>query len=410
MTDPTGRTFISYRRKPMREQEVSLIVQALHDYGVPTWRDITELQAEPTPEELRRVIRHPQTAAALLWLTPEVETSATIRNVELPEILERKRQGDSFFIQPMAAGGLDYPQVSSVVGENVGLDDLERWNITKAQGDPIEEAEAARIARLVLSRRLREIHQSLELGNSLKLNLHTREKAPFVTGTAFSFDWAVRFDGRMVQEGAWENHLLPALQTASATVREIAGNRHVEAAGLCTLPAAMALGSAFLAPMGTEISWRQRHPMRADQLWSLKIPVEAAAIEICSFERDVSSEDLAVIVTVSHDVEAAIVKSRDALPNFRGVVQVTGPGRGEMDLRTPGQAVDAVQRTIAAVIRATRQWRGIRRVHFFLATPIGYAVMLGQLINGLGPIFTYEHDPVDAVGVYRRAAILHPGV
>jgi hypothetical protein len=80
-----------------------------------------------------------------------------------------------------------------------------------------------------------------------------------------------------------------------------------------------------------------------------------------------------------------------------------------MDLATPGQAVDAVHRTMAAVNDARTQWRGIRRIHFFLAVPTGYAFLLGQLINGLGPVYTYEHDPSDAIGVYRRAAILHPG-
>ena len=205
MTDPTGRIFVSYRRKPVRATEIGMIVRSLHDYGVPTWRDITELEAAPTPEELRRVLRDPQTAAALLWLTPEVKDSHTIRKIELPEIMTRYRQHDSFFVQPVLAGRLDYDQVSDVAGEHIGTDNLQRWDLEKAQGDPIDEAEAARIARLMLRRRLKEIHRTLDPGAPFKLNLSTREKAPFLPGTALSFDWGERFNGRMASDGTWDD-------------------------------------------------------------------------------------------------------------------------------------------------------------------------------------------------------------
>lgn len=407
MTDPTGKAFVSYKRT--RLHEIKLLVQALHDHGIPTWQDITDLDAEPTPEELRRVIQDPQTAAALLWLTAEVKDSPAITKIEIPEILNRKRKGGSFFVQPIAAGALNYDEAAAAVGEHAGIDDLQRWNITRVQSDPIDEGEAARIAERVLHRRLREVHRSLSPDAPIRLNLQTREKAPFVPGTALSLDWAGRFDGRIAEAGTWSNRLLPALRTVSTVMREVAHGRRVEAGGLCTLSAATALGAAFLAPTGTEIGWRQRNPLRDDQIWSLKADRETAEISIRCSESDISSEDLAVIVTIGHDVETPIGKTQDTLPKFRGYVHVTGPGEEPMDLRTPGQAVDAVRRTIDAVNTARKQWRGIRQVHFFLATPTGFAVMLGQLINGMGPVSTYEHDPIDAIGIYRRAAILHPG-
>jgi SMODS-associated and fused to various effectors sensor domain len=55
-------------------------------------------------------------------------------------------------------------------------------------------------------------------------------------------------------------------------------------------------------------------------------------------------------------------------------------------------------------IKAARvKWRDIRRIHLFIAGPAGFAVLLGQLLNGLGPIQTYEHLPDDSIGHYRRA-------
>jgi hypothetical protein len=38
MTDPTGRSFLSYRRA--RKDEAALLIAAHHDHGIPTWQDI----------------------------------------------------------------------------------------------------------------------------------------------------------------------------------------------------------------------------------------------------------------------------------------------------------------------------------------------------------------------------------
>jgi SMODS-associated and fused to various effectors sensor domain len=100
---------------------------------------------------------------------------------------------------------------------------------------------------------------------------------------------------------------------------------------------------------------------------------------------------------------------RAEVPVFRGYVHLTGPAAAPADLESPGQAVDAVCRTIEAIKAARVKWRDIRRIHLFIAGPAGFAVLLGQLLNGLGPIQTYEHVPDDAIGHYRRAALLHPG-
>jgi hypothetical protein len=89
-------------------------------------------------------------------------------------------------------------------------------------------------------------------------------------------------------------------------------------------------------------------------------------------------------------------------------VRLRGPGGGEADLLNAGQAVDAVHRTVEEIKRMQREWRNVRRLHVFMSAPAGFAVMFGQLINGLGPVQTYEHLQQDAIGIYRRAALLHP--
>lgn len=46
--------------------------------------------------------------------------------------------------------------------------------------------------------------------------------------------------------------------------------------------------------------------------------------------------------------------------------------------------------------------------HLFLACPVGLAVLIGQLVNALGPVVLYEHDDSDAIGTYRREVRLPP--
>ena len=43
-----------------------------------------------------------------------------------------------------------------------------------------------------------------------------------------------------------------------------------------------------------------------------------------------------------------------------------------------------------------------------MAAPAGIAVLVGQLLNTLGAVQTYEHLSIDGSGCYKPAAFLHP--
>ena len=62
---------------------------ALRDHGVPTWQDISHMPSAQTEEELRKILSDKATASAVLFVTPEVEISDFIRNVEAPLVFER---------------------------------------------------------------------------------------------------------------------------------------------------------------------------------------------------------------------------------------------------------------------------------------------------------------------------------
>lgn len=352
---------------------------------------------------------NPSTASALLWITPEVVDSPMVRKIEIPKVIERRRAGDGFFAQPVAAGGLDYDDAGAMASEHLGVDDLAGWNLEKTDADPIEAADAAHVAELLLRRRIKEIAARLGPNEAVRIALYTRCNAPFASGTALALDWCERFDGRAATAETWDDRLLPALIVVAATLRDAATGRPVEASGLLAIPAALALGAAFLAPGGVDLRWRQAKVGRTDQLWSLNVEREPSSLAIEVINGAVSSQDAAVVVSINHDAEEALRRSTSNLPSFRGYVRARRTDGGAADLATPGQAADAAFRVVEEIGNARRQWRDIRRLHFFIAGPAGFAVMVGQLLNGLGPVQTYEHLPTDAVGVYRRAALLHAG-
>ena len=106
MTDPTGCSFVSYRRS--RSGECVRLVASQRERGIPTWRDVDDMDTEPTETELRRILNDDSVANAVLWLSPETAGSSMIRKVEAPVALERHGRHDGFFIVPVAAGGLGY--------------------------------------------------------------------------------------------------------------------------------------------------------------------------------------------------------------------------------------------------------------------------------------------------------------
>lgn len=407
MTDPTGRSFLSYRRT--RLQEARLLIEAQHDLGIPTWQDLSNLDEGHADALLREALAADTTANALCWLTPDVEASAVITRTELPAILKRIEQNDGFFMVPVAAGGLGYDDLTRVAGTYLGVHDLGQWNVRKMASDPISSNDAAEVASHVLKRRIQEISKRLPAGEPLRLVINTRKKPAFEPGVALSLDWMHRFDGRLANPPTgWREHLLPALETIAQSFEQYAPGRRVLAEGLCGLPAAVALGSVFLAPRRLPLAWRQISPKRPPDIWSLDATPEPSRFTAQTVDGNVSADDLALLVSVASNVEPAFAASRPQLPAFRGTVKVTKPGNYPHDIETPGQAADVV-RVIVEGLRAARntlQPRGT--LHLFLAVPAGLAVMVGQYLNTFGPVQTYEHVGTDVVGVYQPAAVLAP--
>jgi hypothetical protein len=276
----------------------------------------------------------------------------------------------------------------------------------RVDNDPATPEDARAIAHRVLRRRLGAIHHELPAAEPLRVRLMTRRRPGFETGWALSIDWSHRFAFRAAREGAWEGSLLPALRTIRESIRQRAPGRSVEASGLATLSAGFALGRTFLSlDRDLRLSWRQEAPNRPDQIWHLGAPREEVAVRVDTRPMRIEGDALAVLLSITADVEPAFGASKSELPPFRAAVDVRPAGDPfePLVLERAGQAVEIVERTVEAVRRA-RERHQTDSVHVFGALPLGLAVLLGQRLNTLGPVQTYEHD--EKAGRYTPELLL----
>jgi len=410
MTDPTGLSFLSYRRT--RADEAKLLVEAQRDHGIPTWQDISDLPTTPTEPELRHVLNDLNTASGVLFITPEVKNSGMIQNVEAPLILDRHLRGDGFFALPVAAGGLAYPDLQGVLGRQLGIADIAGWNVHKPAVNPLNDGAAARIAELVLNQRLAAINRMLPVGDALKLEIATRAPLPKRVGSALAIDLTHRFAGRVATADAWDGYILPAFDRIVRGLQVHGGRRDVSCRGNVAIPAAVALGTAFLSLAGMRVTWMQDQGSFGGEpnAWGLHVPRQRSGFQAQTHPQALDGDDIALLVSVTNDVTHDFTATaRAANLHLRAVVSVAPivPDWTKRVKLGPGEASDVAHIAIEALRHAWSTYKVRGTVHLFLAVPVGVAFMLGQLLNTFGTVQTYEYFAGDSEP-YHPAARLTP--
>ena len=413
-TDVTGRCFVSYRRSHV--DDVSKVVAAMLDHGVPAWQDLRDLESEPLESALDEVLRSPSTSGSLVWLSEDFQGSDVVTRIEAPRLLERLERDESFFAEIWLADDLDFARASELFrpsGRHAALS--ESWNVKRAVmsdhtlpdgslGRRIDEAEARRVAVTLLRRRLSRIHAALPPGQPIKVlvSAYGEDGEAFEPGYAVQLNWSRLFTHRFATADKWQEVIAPALAGVYQAVRNAAPGRALAVEGRSSLAACLSLGHTFREVTKVPLSWTQ-HPSGA--VWSLAVPPVDAGFRVSLRHQHVGSNDLAVLISVAGDVEPAVVAT-STLPTFRAVLKVApadGSARREL---VAAQGAQLARQIVGAIREIRGQLRTIERIHLFLAGPAGLAVLLGQLLNAVGPVQTYEHDQTSGVGCYRAATLL----
>jgi SMODS-associated and fused to various effectors sensor domain len=151
----------------------------------------------------------------------------------------------------------------------------------------------------------------------------------------------------------------------------------------------------------------QRTDGMPETAYSLGLERRSSGVHVGIRDGLATGLDLAVCINISDNTIPAI-QATVGLPIFRGYVSANPPGKTPHFFSGPGEALDLAH-TIVESIRAARARYGkIGAIHLFIAGPAGLAFLIGQLLNTIGPVCTYEHVNEDGTGYYRRAADLLP--
>lgn len=234
--------------------------------------------------------------------------------------------------------------------------------------------------------------------------LFIRRSPAFEPGIALAIDWSARFAEKEATPEVWRETLLPALERIARAIRQHAPGREVEAYGLPTLPAAAALGCAFLSTSGLAASWRQIAPGREPQVWSLSQPRNDSGFKPRITSKEPTARDIAVLVSIADNSEPVFAAYQKSLPPIRAQVHVMRDGTYPHLIGTPGEATDVALAVQEGMRTARREYGNIGTAHLFMAVPAGVAMLIGQLLNTFGAVQTYEHVAVDGRPVPARRA------
>jgi hypothetical protein len=374
------------------------------------WQDINDLVHGVTESELERVLEDPGTACAVMFITPEVEDSHVIRETEAPMIFGRQRSADGFFLIPVAAGGLGYGDLERVLGPRIGITNISTFNVLKAPSNPIDVEFAARLSISVLDHRLAAVVASLAPGEAITVQISTRIELSREPGYALRIDLCHRFDGRVAVGADWDGLIIPAFTDVVAALQRKAAGRPVVLSGFPALPAALALGSAFLSLGGIKVSWLQEQQNFGveSELWGLHVSPAPCGFAVLTSPYAASGTDIALLVSATTDVTDDFNRSRQGL-SLRAVVHVSPPAPRPSRLHLgASEARDLACMAIDALRAAWSKYGTRGTVHLFLAVPAGVAFMIGQQLNTFGNVQTYEHIPGSIP--YQPAALLRPSI
>lgn len=226
------------------------------------------------------------------------------------------------------------------------------------------------------------------------LSIATLKPDPMATDADYSLDWVDRFDGdsaftkrRPAPPHTW-SQLQADIEAAPGHLP--AGANAVSVTGSIRLAPAFLVGATFRMVTGTDLAAVQR-----GQLWSTTDSYDAALVPEISEHPLNQGDELAIGIAVATDL------TDDVLEYVRGqhlrvskLVVYAPPGGAAKDGSVPdSSAANALAVGIRDHLR--RVARPARRMHLFLACPMGLAVLLGNRWNRLCETVIYEDIKID---------------
>jgi hypothetical protein len=241
---------------------------------------------------------------------------------------------------------------------------------------------------------------------AVRLWIHAWDEQGYDAPPTEELDWTPYFDRderRVPTAEEWRDVLTPQLRSVRKRFAALPDGKYIDLRGKLSLTAGLAVGAAF--PQVAGFSFRIEQPTGGDLfLWRSDDPATDARFAVVEEGGDFGA-DLAIGLSISGSGVSDLKRfaSATGIPAFVYAEPATGTGHSA--IRSAGDAV-ALAASAKELIRVARERYGAERVHLFLYSPITFAVFLGQVLNAIGALVTYERT---AEGSYQESVTIRTG-
>jgi hypothetical protein len=175
--------------------------------------------------------------------------------------------------------------------------------------------------------------------------------------------------------------------TAAADRLRVAGRMRVVVKGEMRLPMGFATGAALRHVRGFTVS-----AVQGADVWAPDTAGPAVAPVTPTQPVGLGGDDLAVVVSVSNQIETAVQAfiTREQLP-ISELVVVSPAGGTANEVVQSGPEAASLAQTLCDSTREALERSGAARIHLFISAPVGLAVLLGHRWNALAETVAYEH-------------------
>lgn len=241
----------------------------------------------------------------------------------------------------------------------------------------------------------------------VSLFVHGWAKRAFDVSPTIELDWTSHFDRgerRIPDNDGWKA-LQAELNEAKEKLSSVQKGNFIDFRGKIPLSCGVLLGAAFPSVGG--YTFRTEQPSGNEiALWDSNDSPSLNEFEI-KYEEGGSGDDVLVVLAITGDARSEALTFYGAGHRKFAKLVYAEPktGVGPLSLSS---AADAVALAISGktILRQARSSSTAKSLHLVVFGPLSFALFLGQQLNSLGTVVTYERN---SEGGYQSAAILKTG-
>lgn len=243
----------------------------------------------------------------------------------------------------------------------------------------------------------------------VSLWIHGWGKRAFDRAPTVELDWTAHFDRasrRIPDQETWDRLLLPELVRARDELSARSGGSYIDFRGKLPLTAVLAVGATFSEVGGYK--FRAEQPTRGENyLWRSDAKPSDHYFNVTEQGHEADGKDILVTLAITGDAREDVRVLSEGLPGTLKALVYAEPDNGSGD-----GAITCNEDAVALAIRAKELIRGSRikyraaRTHLVLYAPATFCLFLGQRLNAVGDIVTYERT---AQGGYQPSLTIRTG-